>query len=75
VFLYCSGIKTLVAEIMKFGTVKNNMKRYERNHTCLPSGREDTEIKLIPCLRQAGLCSPDTVLYDLTGIACLTAGR
>jgi len=28
------------------------MKGYERNHTCLPSGREVTERKLILCVLQ-----------------------
>ena len=42
--------------------VKNNMKGYERNHR----GHRD---------KINSLCSPDNVLYDLTGIARLPAGR
>jgi len=43
------------------------MKGYERNHTCLPSGREVTERKLILCVTDTS-CSPNNELCNFTGI-------
>jgi len=54
-------------KLTTYGTVKNNMKGYERNHTCLPSGREVTERKLILCVTDTS-CSPNIELCNFTGI-------